>query len=105
MLTDTPSHIVDLKTDKDDSLTFAVAFAAVGEFHFALSYRWEDMVRIDSVGDNSKTFTCTPAHIVAREVWVDAIDHVNANDLVAEVVRGMAAVYQVSDVYPMYLIW
>mmetsp|Transcript_37265 Transcript_37265/g.77978 ORF Transcript_37265/g.77978 Transcript_37265/m.77978 type:complete len:505 (-) Transcript_37265:733-2247(-) len=103
VLTDKPSHVVDFETNDGGHLSFAVAFAAVGEFHYALSYRWEDMVKVDGVGDIASSFTRTPAHIVARGVWVDAINHLNAKDLVEEVVRGMAAVYRGSEVYPLYL--
>lgn len=92
-----------MKTDQGGNISFAVAFAAVGEFHYALSYRWEDMVTVDGVGNISRIFTLTPAHIVARGVWVDAINHLNNKGLSDGVVQGMAAVYQASEVYPLYL--
>ena len=103
VLTDKPSHVVQMSTDEGGQISFAVSFASVGEFHYALSYRWEDMVHVEGVGDISSTFTRTPSHVISRGVWVDAINHLNAKDLVLEVVQGMAAVYCASEVYPLYL--
>ena len=84
----TPSHVVELRTEKGEPFSFCVAFKGVGEFTYALSHRRDCLIQVQGVGSISPAFLSTPADIVSEGVWVDAINHLNDPGLTNGAVMG-----------------